>query len=249
MNSAKGYDIFGQTIVKILHKYKNWKSVVVGDEPREKHIFNHKNLKILSFKDNKYVLNLLKSASISVACSRWEEPFGRTSLEACSMGCATIITNRGGLLETTKHPVILKKLSVKYLFNIIEKLILNKKFRSNIQKLNYNSFILTHQYVTKIIDYQRNKILNKELSRTFSINKNSRLRIIHITNFNFRYFGRLQYNTGIRINNGLIRGGHNVLSLSDRDLISYTKNLRDPSGSKYLNKLISNCHIYYYYEV
>ena len=50
----------------------------------------------------------------------------------------------------------------------------------------------------------------------------------------------MQYNTGIRINNGLIRLGHNILSLSDRDLISYTKSIRDPSGAKYLNKLILN---------
>ena len=85
LNSAKGYDIFGNAIIKILNKYNNWKSIVIGDEPREKHVFAHKNLKIYSFKDNEFVLNLLKKASISVACSRWEEPFGRSSLEACSM--------------------------------------------------------------------------------------------------------------------------------------------------------------------
>ena len=76
--------------------------------------------------------------------------------------------------------------------------------------------------------------------QSINVNRNSKLKIIHITNFNFRYFGRLQYNTGIRINNGLIRQGHNILSLSDRDLISFSKTFRDPSGSKYLNKLIGN---------
>ena len=40
---------------------------------------------------------------------RWDEPFGRTSLEACSRGCATIISNKGGLPETTRHPIILKQ--------------------------------------------------------------------------------------------------------------------------------------------
>ena len=54
-----------------------------------------------------------------------------------------------------------------------------------------------------------------------------------------KYFGRLQYNTGIRINNGLIRDGHNVISLSDRDIINYSKSFKDPTGSKYLNNLIS----------
>ncbi len=47
LNSAKGYDLFGKAIIKILNKYEDWKGVVIGDEPREKHIFHHKNLKIL----------------------------------------------------------------------------------------------------------------------------------------------------------------------------------------------------------
>ncbi len=238
LNTAKGYDIFGQSVIKILNKYSDWKSIVVGDEPREKHFFYHKNLKVHSFKENNFVLNLLKVASISVACSRWEEPFGRTSLEACSMGCATIITNKGGLLETTKHPIILKNLDSQSLFNVIEKLILDQKYRLRVQKNNYESFYLTHQYVSRIIDSVREKIISNGITK-FNFNKNSKLKIIHITNFNYRYHGRLQYNTGIRINNGFIRQGHNVLSLSDRDLISFSKSLRDPSGSNYLNNLIS----------
>ena len=144
LNTAKGYDIFGQAVIKILNKYKDWKSIVVGDEPREKHFFRHKNLKVYNFKENNFVLNLLSKASISVACSRWEEPFGRTSLEACSMGCATIITNRGGLVETTNHPVILKNLDSVSLFKKIEELIINKKYRTNIQKLNYNFYNLNN---------------------------------------------------------------------------------------------------------
>ena len=60
LNSAKGYDLFGKSILKILDKHKDWKSIVIGDEPREKHIFRHKNLKIHNFKENSYVLNLLK---------------------------------------------------------------------------------------------------------------------------------------------------------------------------------------------
>ena len=49
LNSAKGYDIFGEAITKILNKYPNWNSLVIGDEPREKIILSHKNLKNLGF--------------------------------------------------------------------------------------------------------------------------------------------------------------------------------------------------------
>ena len=31
LNAAKGYDLFGSAIVKILDKYKNWKAIVIGD--------------------------------------------------------------------------------------------------------------------------------------------------------------------------------------------------------------------------
>ena len=239
LNQAKGYDVFGNAIIKILTEFPDWKSIVVGDEPREKHIFKHKNLKILNFQENNFVLNLLKKSSIFVACSKWEEPFGRSSLEACSMGCATIITNRGGLPETTKHPIILNKLDKNTLYHSIKKLIIKTDFRKQIQTLNYNSFFLSHEHVSRIIDKARQSLFPNILYKSFNFKKNSKLKIIHITNFNHRYFGRLQYNTGVRINNGLIREGHNVLNISDRDIISYSRSIRDPSGENYLNKLVS----------
>ena len=99
LNKAKGYDVFGQAIIKILDKYPNWSAKVFGDEPRERLSFKHKNLKILGFKNNEYILNSLKEISISVVCSRWEEPFGRTSLEAASRGSAVIISEEEAYLK------------------------------------------------------------------------------------------------------------------------------------------------------
>ena len=46
------------------------------------------------------LLIIYKKSSIAVVCSRWDKPFGRTSLEASANGCAVIISNRGGLPET-----------------------------------------------------------------------------------------------------------------------------------------------------
>jgi len=127
LNSAKGYDIFSNAIIKILNKYKNWKAIVIGDEPREKIELYHKNIINLGFTKHSKVLDTFKKSSIAIACSRWEEPFGRTSLEASSRGCAVIISNRGGLPETITNGIILKKLTSDELFKSIENLILNKK--------------------------------------------------------------------------------------------------------------------------
>ena len=135
LNSAKGYDLFGNAIINILNEFKDWKAIVFGDEPRESIVFKHKNLLVNGYTKHEKILNFLKKVSISVVCSRWEEPFGRTSLEAASRGSAVIISNRGGLPETTNSAIILKKLSSKEIYYEIKKLITNQKKLINLQKL------------------------------------------------------------------------------------------------------------------
>ena len=234
LNRAKGYDIFGNAIIKILNKYPDWKSIVYGDEPREKIIFKHKNLKLQGFKKHNIVLDNFKKSSITVVCSRWEEPFGRTSLEASSRGCAVIISNRGGLPETVTNAVILRKLNANSLYDSLEKLIINNKERKKFQKNSIKNFYLTNEYVTKIIDDYRKSIIIPKYNSKFSANK--KIKILHVTNFNERHNGRLFYNTGRRINNGFVRLNHSVLTLSDRDIVSYYRSIRDLDGSKTLNK-------------
>ena len=77
----------------------------------------------MGFKQHEGVLNNFKKSSITVVCSRWQEPFGRTSLEASSRGCAVIISNRGGLPETVTNAIILKKLNQKTLYKALTILI------------------------------------------------------------------------------------------------------------------------------
>ena len=244
LNKSKGYDLFGKTILKILNKYKDWSSIVVGDEPRDKLDFSHKNLKKLGFKKHKDVLNIYKKTSIAVVCSRWEEPFGRTSLEAASNGCAVIISNRGGLPETITNGVILKNLTVQNLYKEIENLIKKVTLRKQLQKLSIKNFYLTHKYVSKLIDHIRNQKLLTSINLNTSFKKKS-LRILHITNFNERHNGRLFFNTGRRINNGFIRLGNSVLEFSDRDIQKHYKSYADISGAKSLNvKLKKTCYNY-----
>ena len=238
LNKAKGYDLFGNAIIKILDKYPDWTANVFGDEPREKLIFNHKNLYLFGFKNNQYILNHLKKVSISIVCSRWEEPFGRTSLEAASRGSAVIISNRGGLPETSSVGIKLNELSTKSLFNEIEKLIKNKKQLLFLQQQNYKKFKFTHKYISKILDNIRNQYLTPIPLFKFNVKKNKILKILHLTNFNRRFDGRLQYNTGRRLNNGFVRLGHNVLTLSDRDIIHDNKKIFDPTGKNELQKSI-----------
>ena len=240
LNTSKGYDVFGKSILKILDKYPDWKSIVIGDEPRQKLFFNHKNLNHLGFKSNSYVLNKLKEVSISVVPSKWDEPFGRSSLEAASRGSALIISDSGGLKETTNDAIVIKKINVNELYKQIKFLIDKSQFRKKLQMNAHKNFIYTDKYSSSLIDDLRTSLIVKKININHDTNK--RLKIIYITNFNERFNGRLHYNTGKRINNGLIKLGHNVLTLSDRDIISNYKSLVDPSGKKILNdKIIESC--------
>ncbi len=241
LNKSKGYDIFVNAVVKILNKHKKWSSVVVGDEPRDKLQFNHKKNNNLGFLNHSEVINIYKKTSIAVICSRWEEPFGRTSLEAAANGCAVIISDRGGLKETITNGIILKKLNHLYLFKEIESLIKNKKKRVNLQSLSLKNFYLTHSYISKLIDKVRDQKFR--IIKKFNIKKKISLRILHVTNFNERHDGRLFFNTGRRINNGFIRQGNSVLEFSDRDIQKNYKSYSDLSGSKSLNeKLRKTCY-------
>ena len=241
LNRSKGYDLFGKAIIKILKKYKNWSAYVIGDEPRDKLEFNHPRLNKLGFKEHNHVINVYKKTSIAVVCSRWDEPFGRTSLEAAANGCAVIISNKGGLPETITNGRILKNLTVSEIYKNINELISNSKIRKDYQKLSYKNFYLSHQFVSKQIDIIRNNLLKINLPNILI--EPSNLRILHITNFNERHNGRLFFNTGRRLNNGFIRLGHSVLEFSDRDIVSRGKSIRDFYGSNTLNdKLIKTCY-------
>ncbi len=229
LNKSKGYDLFGKAIIKILNEFKNWRAYVLGDEPREEIDFHHDRLIKLGYKSNEKVLNLFKKTSIAVTCSRWEEPFGRSSLEASSRGCAVIISNRGGLPETITDGVILNKLDSYNVYSEIKNLINDKKKRLRIQRNSLTNFYLDNKFISKKIDNYRLNLFN------VSKQQNKKLKILHVTNFNERHNGRLFYNTGRRLNNGFIRLGHTVQTLSDRDVISHERKISDISGAKSLN--------------
>ena len=236
LNRSKGFHIFGKAIIKILNKYKNWKAIVVGDEPREKYNFVHKNLEYKGWISHDKTLKLYDLTSISVVPSSWEEPFGRTAIEAASRGCATIISKRGGLIETVPNTIFLTQLNDKELYKKIEFLIRNKKIRKNMQINSYKNIFHELNLNTKKIDDYRSQLLDKKY---FFINKKRKLKIFHISNFGNWLFNRLYFiSIAKKLSNGFIRSGHDVLDLSDRDIVRYNRLFPDMNGFQYLNKQI-----------
>ena len=229
LNSSKGYNIFGQAIIKILDKYPEWNSIVFGNESREKYNFNHKRLKIVNWIDHKKLLKMYEKSSISIVNPTWDEPFGRTAMESASRGCAVITSNSGGLSETFKNNYVLKINNSKYLFNKISNLIKNKNLLKKIQKQNFNNVINTP--AKSVI-----KLDNLRYEKKFISNTNKKyFKILHLSNFGIKNDFRL-FNLSIskKISNGLIRNGHDVI---DFDYRNYSSKIFDEKNLDY--KIIS----------
>ena len=216
LNESKGYDIYKNAVIKILDEFNNWKAFSIGDESRERPKINHKNHKELGFLKHKKVLQFLNKSEIVVVPSRWEEPFGRTALESASRACATIISRKGGLPETTDHCIILKKLNSTELYKELKKLITDEKLLRKIQKNSFRHVKHLIKDNSKLIDQIRKNTFQK-FNLNFIKNK---LRIINIYNTGQKLNHRL-YNIslGKKFTNGFIRNGHDVLEISDRDFV------------------------------
>ena len=241
LNSTKGFDKFTNALKRILKKYNDWKALAIGDEPRENIYYKHKNFHFTGWISHAKVLDYYKKSSITVVPSSWEEPFGRSSLEAASRGNAVILSKRGGLPETINFPIFLEKISSNDIFNEIEKLIVDKKLLKNFQINNFNNPLHLVKTNCKIIDNDRDKILNSQ--KKVNINLNKKLKIIHIYNKAEKISGRIYFiSTGKKIENGLIRLGHDVETISDRDILNYNPSY---NGKGYLNKLIKEKTNYY----
>ena len=61
---------------------------------------------------------------------------------------------------------------------------------------------------------------------------------MHIADTHIRHNGRLYYSTSKKINNGFLLNNYNVLSISDRDILSTSKNIYDLEGKKNLSKIV-----------
>ena len=243
LNHSKGYDIFQKSIQKILDEFPEWKSLSVGDEDRRSIYINHNQHKELGFLSHKKTLDILNQSEIAVVPSRWEEPFGRTALEASSRGCATIISNRGGLIETTDEAIVLKKLDENNLYKEIKKLILSDKKRKHIQGNSRKYVKHTIAANTKIIDQIRESIFP-----LFKLNiLKNKIKIINLYNQGQKLNHRLfNISLGKKFTNGFIRNGHDVLEISDRDFIKKNKtlNLLQDSKFNFQNYLIKTCKNY-----
>jgi len=235
LNESKGYHIYHEVAKKFKKIKPEWNFIAIGNEPRKKIFPKADIIKEIGYKNNQDVLRYYEKSEIAIGNSLWDEPLGRIAIEASSRKCCPIITNVGGLIESKNIGIVLKKNKADEIIKILKKLTSDKKYLRALQNEFYKKNNFDIRDISKSIDLIRSDILNNDLNFDF---KN--LKILHITNFNERFDGRLHYNTSKRLNNGFIRNGHNVLNMSDRDIIYYNKSITDPKGVKKFNNKVLN---------
>ncbi len=241
LNESKGYDLFCKAMISVLNKNNEWKAFSIGDEKRFQHYPTHDRHENLGQIPHKKVLNILEKSEIAIIPSRWEEPFGRTALEASSRGCATIISDRGGLIETTMHAIKLKNLNSKNIELEVNNIIKNTKYRKKLQNRSFKNVLHILTENSKKIDKMRKSLFPFS---NFSTN-NGKLRILNIYNVAQKLNHRI-YNLslGKKFTNGFIRNGHDVIEISDRDYIRQNKGLNLISSKekfhRYLKETFKN---------
>ncbi len=219
LNKAKGYDIFIKAITKFLKKNSDWKVIVAGNEPRKTFNFEHKNLIKFNWISHKQILNLYKKTLISITPSYWEEPFGRTSMEASNLGNIVIHSGTGGLNETSNSKLILQKKTTAELYGILSELA-KKKFKQ-LQKIGFNNYLNKkiiflenlHKF-SKIKEFFLKKF-NETLN--FNINKKILPKVIHLSSFSERLdYRNFDLNIAHKLSYGLIKNNIKTFNFSDR---------------------------------
>jgi glycosyltransferase involved in cell wall biosynthesis len=108
-HETKGILEAAQGVNTFLESFRDWRAIFILSESRQyKEYFDSIMSALRSSQDQAQVMidipfarvrEITEKAAISIVASKWEEPFGRTALEAHAGGAALISSKTGGLRE------------------------------------------------------------------------------------------------------------------------------------------------------
>jgi glycosyltransferase involved in cell wall biosynthesis len=120
MTEGKGALALAQALSLALPRLPGWRAVVIGSrrhaasdtltqyesQVAEVLVPRAVQVELAGFLPHETTLAHFARADIAVVPSVWQEPFGRTALEAMAYGCAVISSGRGGLREVTQDAAL-----------------------------------------------------------------------------------------------------------------------------------------------
>ena len=170
----KGVDIYVNAIKSIAHNYPEWSFGLIGSfrlgSNKNENFYAKSIIKKFSsigpqanyygFKDHDFVHEKMRSASIIIIPSIWQEPFGLVVAEAMSNGAAVIASKVGGIPEILKdNEILIENLNSKNVEKVLLDLIKNEKKRKLLQRKSWKNFDFSSTCSSKKLDEFRQLII------------------------------------------------------------------------------------------
>ena len=168
--SEKGADLYVQTLRSIASTFPDWNFGLIGSfrlgEHKNSNSYAHKVIKdfkeigsqaiFYGFKNHKFVEEKMKTTSIIVIPSIWEEPFGLVAAEAMSNGISIIASKVGGMPEIIgDNGVLIENINYKKLKKNLIELLRNNSLRESYQQKAWKNFKLSSALSSKKLDDYR----------------------------------------------------------------------------------------------
>jgi glycosyltransferase involved in cell wall biosynthesis len=177
MTEGKGALLLAEALRIALPQLPDWRAALIGSRrhsasqaltPHEKSIAAAlqpiaSQTELPGFMEHTQVLAYFARAAVAVIPSVWQEPFGRTAIEAMASGCAVISSGRGGLREVTQDAAMtLDNLTVQALADAVLVLASDSQMREQLQcKARERAMYFAIAERTRLLDEVRATLLGQ----------------------------------------------------------------------------------------
>ena len=166
----KGVHLYVDAIKDIAVKYPEWSFGLIGSfrlgDNKHRNFYSDEIIKKMKaigpqaqfygFKEQEFVEEKMKNASIIVIPSIWEEPFGLVAAEAMSNGACIVTSKVGGIPEIIKdNGILIDNINLKNLSSMMDNLITDNKLRKSYQKKAWENFELFSETSSQRLDHFR----------------------------------------------------------------------------------------------
>jgi len=173
----KGVDLYVDVVENIAKNFPDWTfeligSFRLGDDKNKDAFANNiikkfKNIsnqtKYHGFKNQDFIQEKMKTASVIVIPSVWEEPFGLVAAEAMSNGIGIIASDIGGIPEIVEsNGILIKDINKQKLEHALVDLIIDSTKRKKLQRMSWANFKFSAKKSSKKLDLYREMILSRE---------------------------------------------------------------------------------------
>jgi glycosyltransferase involved in cell wall biosynthesis len=117
----KGIKEAALAVAAVLKEQPGWRARFILSEPERFPAYLEEVLAVIRPFENKIAVEMsqpfavvkerYENAAIAIVASKWEEPFGRTALEAHAAGCAVISSGTGGMSEISPDGTLMLPLN------------------------------------------------------------------------------------------------------------------------------------------